>query len=137
MSWISQFLIYWLVYFVLTKSSILTQPENNAADRQIFMIIVITNKGCSQSFLLNPACSCSQRCLRVHSDNICTTEPEKGTYSLHCKCVSDLSKYCVHLLRKDGLDPVRGGYLAIFMSASLTSTAPLYCSSILFVFLCI
>ena len=56
MSWISHFLIYWRVYFVLTKSSILTQPENNAADSQISMIIVITNdKGCSQSFLLNPA----------------------------------------------------------------------------------
>ena len=41
---------------MLTKSSILAQPENNAADRQIYMIIVITNnKGCIQSVLLNPA----------------------------------------------------------------------------------
>ena len=55
MSWISHFLIYWWVYFVLTNSSILAQPENNAADRQISMIIVITNnKGCIQSVLLNP-----------------------------------------------------------------------------------
>ena len=46
-----------LLVSVVTKSSILTQPENSAgaADRQISMIIVITNdKGCSQSFLLNP-----------------------------------------------------------------------------------
>ena len=56
MSWISHFLIYWLVYFVLTNSSILAQPENNAADRQISMIIFITkDKGCIQSVLLNPA----------------------------------------------------------------------------------
>ena len=35
---------------------VITQPENNAADRQISMVIVITNdKGCSQCFLLNPA----------------------------------------------------------------------------------
>ena len=31
-------------------------------------------------------------------------------YSLHCKCVSDLSKYCVHLLGKEGLGPVKGGF---------------------------
>ena len=41
MNWISHFLIDWLVYLVLTNSSILAQPENNAADRQISMIIVI------------------------------------------------------------------------------------------------
>ena len=28
---------------MLTNSSILAQPENNAADRQIYMIIVITD----------------------------------------------------------------------------------------------
>ena len=39
-----------------------------------------------------------------------TAEPDKRIYSLHCKCVSDLSKYCVHLLGKEGLDPVRGGF---------------------------
>ena len=56
MSSISHFLIYWWVYFVLTNSSILAQSENNAADRQISMIIVITNhKGCFQTVLLNPA----------------------------------------------------------------------------------
>ena len=56
MSWIFHFLIYWWVYFVLTNPSILAQPENNAVDRQIFMILVITNdKGCIQSVLLNPA----------------------------------------------------------------------------------
>ena len=56
MSWISHFLIYWWVYFVLTNSSILAQPENNLTDRQISMIIVITNyKGCIQNVLLNPA----------------------------------------------------------------------------------
>ena len=41
---------------MLTNFSILAQPENNAADRQISMIIVITNnKGYIQSVLLNPA----------------------------------------------------------------------------------
>ena len=96
---------------MLTKSSILTQPEKNAADRQISMIIVITSKGCSQSFLLNQYDnSCSQRCLRVHSDNKSTAEPDKRTYSLHCMCVSDLSKYCVHLLGKEGLGSVRGSF---------------------------
>ena len=40
--------------------------------------------------------------LRVHADNISTAEPDKRIYSLHCKCVSDLSKYCVHLLGKEG-----------------------------------
>ena len=44
-----------VILFVLTKSSILTRHKNNAADRQMSMIIVITNKGCSQSLLLNPA----------------------------------------------------------------------------------
>ena len=40
---------------MFTNSSILAQPENNAADRQISMIIVITNdKGFIQSVLLNP-----------------------------------------------------------------------------------
>ena len=40
----------------VTESSIHTQPENSAADRQISMIIVITNNNsCSQNFLLNPA----------------------------------------------------------------------------------
>ena len=28
----------------------------------------------------------------------------------YCTCVSDLSKYCVHLLGKEGLGPVRGGF---------------------------
>ena len=37
---------------MLTNSSILAQPENNAADRQISMVIVITNnKGCIQCFI--------------------------------------------------------------------------------------
>ena len=41
---------------MLTNSSIVAQPENNAADGQISMIIVITNdKGCIQTVLLNPA----------------------------------------------------------------------------------
>ena len=41
---------------MLTNSSILAQPENSAADRQISMIIVIiNNKGCIQTVLLNPA----------------------------------------------------------------------------------
>ena len=41
---------------MLTDSSILGKPENNAADRQLSMIIVITNdKGCIQSVLLNLA----------------------------------------------------------------------------------
>ena len=41
---------------MLTNSSILAQPENNAADRQLSMVIVITNdKGCIQSVLLNLA----------------------------------------------------------------------------------
>ena len=41
---------------MLTNPSILAQPENNAVDRQISMIIVITNdKGGMQSVLLNPA----------------------------------------------------------------------------------
>ena len=42
--------------FCAYNSFILAQPESNAADRQITMIIVITNyKGCIQSVLLNPA----------------------------------------------------------------------------------
>ena len=45
---------------MLTNSSILTQPENNAADRQISMITVVTNDKGLQS---------------VHSDNISTAEP--------------------------------------------------------------
>ena len=42
---------------MLTNSSILAQPENNAADRQIYMIIVITNnKGCIQTvFFIEPS----------------------------------------------------------------------------------
>ena len=41
---------------MLTNSSVLAQPENNAADRQLSMIIVITNdKGYIQSVLLNLA----------------------------------------------------------------------------------
>ena len=54
MSWISHFLIYLWVYFVLTKFSILAQPEN-AANRQIYMIIITNNKGCIQTVLLNLA----------------------------------------------------------------------------------
>ena len=42
--------------------------------------------------------------------NKSTAEPDKRIYSLHCKCVNDLSKYCVHLLEKEGLDTVRGGF---------------------------
>ena len=42
--------------------------------------------------------------------NKSTAEPDKRTYSLHCKCVNDLSKYCVHLLGKEGLGPVRGDF---------------------------
>ena len=39
---------------MLIHPSILAQPENNAVDRQISMILVITNdKGCIQSVLLN------------------------------------------------------------------------------------
>ena len=42
--------------FCAYKLLILTQPENNAADRQISIIIVITNnKGCIRSVLLTPA----------------------------------------------------------------------------------
>ena len=48
--------------------------------------------------------------LRVHADNKSTAEPDKRIYSLHCKCVSNLSKSCVHLLGKEGLGPVRGGF---------------------------
>ena len=41
---------------MLTNSSIFAQPESNAADRQISMIIVITNdKGFIQRVLLNIA----------------------------------------------------------------------------------
>ena len=41
---------------MLTNPSILAQSENNAVDRQISIILVITNdKGYIQSILLNPA----------------------------------------------------------------------------------
>ena len=41
---------------MLTNSSILAQPEKNAVDREISMIIVIINdKSYIQSVLLNPA----------------------------------------------------------------------------------
>ena len=74
--------------------------------------IVITNKGCSQSYLLNPAMitTAVRNALRVHAENKSTAEPDKCIYSLHCKCVSDLSKYCVYLLGKERLGPVRGGF---------------------------
>ena len=63
---------------MLTNSSILAQPENNSADRQIYMIIVITNnKGCIQAHIIFTVCS-------VFSKKM-------------LKCVSDLSKYCVHI----------------------------------------
>ena len=39
---------------MLTNFSILTQPENNAADRQISMIIVITNNNGSE-LLVEPS----------------------------------------------------------------------------------
>ena len=85
---------------MLTNSSILAQPENNAADRQISMIIFITNdKSFIQRVLLNPDNSCSQRCLGVHSDNKSTAEPTHIIFTVcivfRLKCVSDLSKYCV------------------------------------------
>ena len=41
---------------MLTNSSILAQPENNAADRQIsIIIIIINNKGCNQSCFIEPS----------------------------------------------------------------------------------
>ena len=40
---------------MLTKSSILTQPENNAADRQIYMIIVITNIRAATELFIEPS----------------------------------------------------------------------------------
>ena len=41
---------------MLTNSSILAQPENNAADRQISMIIVIiNNKGCIKERFIEPS----------------------------------------------------------------------------------
>ena len=41
---------------MLTNSSILAQPENNAADRQISMIIVITNnKGLHSERFIEPS----------------------------------------------------------------------------------
>ena len=40
---------------MLIKSSILTQPENNAADRQISMIIVITNIKAAVSAFIEPS----------------------------------------------------------------------------------
>ena len=56
MRWISHLLIFSSIGEFILCASILTQPENNAADVQISMVIVITdNKGFSQSFLLNPA----------------------------------------------------------------------------------
>ena len=43
-------------FILCLQTPILAQSENNAADRQLSMIIVITNyKGCIQSVLLNPA----------------------------------------------------------------------------------
>ena len=76
MSWL---LIHLWVYFVLTNSSILAQPENNAVDRQIYMIIVITNNAFRPFYWTQHDNSCSQRRLRVHSDNKSTAEPDKLT----------------------------------------------------------
>ena len=98
---------------MLTKSSILTQSENNAADRQISMIIVITNKGCSQSFFIEPSMITAAVRDALESTLIIKVQLSLTNTHTHftvCKCVSDLSKYCVHLLGKEGLGPVRGGF---------------------------
>ena len=63
---------------------------------------------CTTSFCLSYFRSLSDasfRCKCIIASDLCTL---CSTY--YCTCVSDLSKYCVHLLGKEGLGPVRGGF---------------------------
>ena len=65
------------VYFVLTNSPILTQPENNAASRWSLSLLTI-RAAVGAFYWTQHDNSCSQSC-KVYSDNKSTAEPDKLT----------------------------------------------------------
>ena len=71
---------------MLTNSSILAQPENNAADRQLSMIIVITNdKGCIQCFIEPSMITAAVRDAFIESTLIIKAQLSlTNSYNLHC-----------------------------------------------------
>ena len=70
---------------MLTNSSILAQPENNAADRQLSMIIVITNdKGCIQCFIEPSMITAAVRDALESTLIIKAQLSLTNSYNLHC-----------------------------------------------------
>ena len=70
---------------MLTNFSILAQPENNAADRQLSMIIVITNdKGCIECFIEPSMITAAVRDALESTLIIKAQLSLTNSYNLHC-----------------------------------------------------